>query len=1202
MSAPHAAEREVRTVCPYCGVGCGLIARARRGRLEEVAGDPIYPVNRGRVCAKPLALPEASRSPDRATAPLWRESREHRWREVGWDRALDTVAERLLAIRAEHGPDSIAFYISGQLLTEDYYVVNKLAKGFLGTNNVDSNSRLCMSSAVAGYVGTFGADGPPPAYADIALADCFLLLGTNTAACHPIVWTRIRDRQAEGATVIVVDPRRTDTAAAADLHLPLRPGTDLALLNAMLHVIDREGLIDREVVERRVEGWEEVRAVAAEWPPERAAEVCGVPARDLTDAALRFAGTGRALALWSMGANQSSVGTLKNHALHNLCLATGQIGRPGAGPLSLTGQPNAMGGREVGGLAHLLPGYRSVESERDRAEMRALWRLPGGLGISPRPGLAAAELFEALEDGRVRAVWICATNPVVSMPDSSRARRALERAELVVCQDAYHPTETSALADVVLPAAQWPEKEGTMTSSERRVGLVRKLIDPPGEALPDWRIFARAGAALGWSESFAWASAAEVYEEFTACTAGRPCDQTGIDHERLRREGGVQWPCPATELDGHDHPGTARLYESLRFPTATGRARMVATPHAEPAERPSERYPLVLTTGRVAGQWHTMTRTGKSRRLLEPDHEPFVELHPRDAERAGVRDGEATRVVSRRGTTVMKARARDSMREGTAFAPFHWGALHAPPGTGALNHVTTNARDPTSRQPELKACAVRVEPVPARGGPSSPARARRRLVVVGTGMAGLATVEAALAHRDPADWRITMIGREPEPPYSRIALSQALAGRVREAGLALRPAGWYADRGIAVRAGTDVRGADLHRRVVRTEAGDEIPYDALVLATGSAPATPPIGGLERDGTHAFRTLADARAIAARARPGTRAVVIGGGLLGLEAARGLVERGARVSVVHLVDRLMETQLDATAARLLAREMRRLDVEVLLGRTTTELVGNGAVEAVRLSSGEELPAELVVVATGIRPEVFLARSLGLEVERGVVVDDELRASAPGVWAVGECAQHRGRVYGVWAPLIEQSRVAGARVAGQPAAFHGAVPATTLKVMGLDLFAAGKHSAADEEDEVAAIDTRRGVHRKLVLRDGRLVGAILLGDLSLAPRLRDLIRSGAQVPAELLDGEPVPESGTGLDHTLVCTCNAVSRRTIVDAARDRHLRTVEQVARATGASTGCGSCTPTVEALLAGITQNEPTDSPPSLAFSGGSPKNG
>ena len=461
----------------------------------------------------------------------------------------------------------------------------------------------------------------------------------------------------------------------------------------MLGVIAREGLLDDEFVAGHTEGIDAALATAAEWPPERAAAVTGVDAAAIVAAARRFGAAERATALWSMGANQSTVGTLKNRAIINLCLATGNVGRPGTGPFSLTGQPNAMGGREVGGLAQLLPGYRSVASAADRAEMRRLWDAPG---VPDRPGIAATELTEALESGAVRAVWIAGTNPVVSQPDARRFAAALRGTELVVVQDAYHPTETSALAHFVLPAAQWPEKDGTMTSSERRVTLVRKAVEPPGDALPDWQIFARLAGTLGHGEAFAWPDAAAVHAEYVRTTAGRLCDQSDFSHARLDREGPLQW-------------GGARLYDAHRFPTPSGRARFAATPHIDPADAPDADFPLILTTGRVASHWHTLTRTGHSPNLVDRDPQPFVELHPSDAKTAGIRSGERVRLTSRRAEAIVVARITSDIPAGTCFAPFHWGALHSEPAAGSIGALTVSALDPTSKQPELKACAVRVE-------------------------------------------------------------------------------------------------------------------------------------------------------------------------------------------------------------------------------------------------------------------------------------------------------------------------------------------------------------------------------------------------------------------------------------------------------------------------------------------------------------
>ena len=1199
MSAPR--SREVRTGCPYCGTGCGLIAEVAGGRVTAVKGDPLHPVNRGATCRKPLRLPEALVAADRATEPQWRDGLDSRWRQRTWRQTTGELARRLREVSERHGPDAIALYISGQLTTEDYYVASKLTKGFLGTNNLDSNSRLCMSSAVAGYTGALGSDGPPPSYADIDQADHLLLLGSNAAACHPILWSRIRRRQATGSRVTVIDPRRTPTAEAADSHLQVRPGADLPLLSAMLAVMDAEDLLDRPFLARHTEGAEATLAAAAEWTPARAAEVCGVPAEEIVAAARAFGGAHRAMVLWSMGANQSTVGTLKNRALLNLCLATGNIGRPGTGPLSLTGQPNAMGGREAGGLAHLLPGYRKVADPDDRAEMRRLWKIPADApGISPAPGIPSTELVDALEAGKVKVVWIVATNPVVSQPDAARFAAALRRAELVVAQDAYHPTETSALAHVVLPAAQWGEKDGTQTNSDRRVTLLRKAVDPPGSALPDWEIFARVGRALGHADQFGWSSAAEVHAEYVRTTEGRLCDQTGLSHERLRREGALQWPIPARGARGEDHSGTERLYASRRFPTPNGRARLVATPHAEPADAPDADHPLVLTTGRLAHQWHTMTRTGRAKELLAADPEPFVALHAADAERFGVEDGQMVVVRSRRGRATLRARISDEVAEGVAFAPFHWGALHLPPGAGALNGVVTRAVDPTSRQAELKASAVRLEPVAvdagrARDGAAraGDGAARRRLVVVGAGMAAMATVEALLAHAPAggAEWDVTIVGAEDDAPYNRVMLSQVLAGAIGEAELALRHPAWFTKHDVTLRLGVAARLVDPGAKTVELVDGDVLEYDDLVLATGSRPFVPPVPGAELAGVHVFRTRADARAILDGATKARRAVVIGGGLLGLEAARGLRERGVRVTVVHLADRLMELQLDGPAAGLLERALRDLRIAVRTSARTTALTGDGHVENVVLADGEELSADLVVIAAGIRPEVDLARTAGLEVERGVLVDDELRTSAPGVRAVGECAEHRGAVYGLWSPLLEQARALGASLAGQPAAFLGASPATTLKVAGIDLFCCGRVAEEEGDEEVLALDTRRGRYRRLLVdADGRLAGAILLGDLRDAKALRERLHDGDELPEALIDGWAggSGDAGSAIDAAegdsgaVICSCQAVTRGEIVHAIKDRGLTTVAQVSEHTRASTGCGGCRPDVEAILGALRE--------------------
>ncbi|MDP3723694.1 MAG: nitrate reductase [Candidatus Omnitrophota bacterium] len=721
-----------KSVCPYCGVGCGVLVGSKEGRVLKVRGDPNHPANYGLLCGKgatlpqmvspparqpeagpsgagialgdPLAGGEMVRTPDRLIYPMMRRTRADQFQRVSWEAACERIAAQWRRILHDHGPNAVAFYISGQLLTEDYYVVNKFAKGFLGTNNVDSNSRLCMASAVSGYVTSLGADAPPGCYADIELADCFLLVGSNTAACHPVTFQRIRRRKLAAPNrvkVIVVDPRRTRTAEIADLYLPIQPGTDVALLNAMLHVLIRQGLMDQPFIQQRTTGWEGLQAVIDRSTPEQAAAICGVEASRIREAALMFGKARAAMSFWAMGVNQSTHGTAKNNCLINLHLATGQIGRPGAGPFSLTGQPNAMGGRETGGLAHLLPGHRLIAREQDRQEVERLWNVPTGR-IAPQPGLTAVELFRALAEGTVKSVWIICTNPLVSLPNLAVAREALAKAELVVVSDIYHPTETTLLADAILPAAQWAERDGTVTNSERCISYMEQAVDPPGEALPDWRIVCRVAQAMGHREAFAFQTAEEIYEEYKRLTRGRDLDIGGVTYERLKRSP-IQWPCPTPQ-----HRSTMRRYTDGVFAHPDGRAKFLAHDYRQPAEVADAEFPMILTTGRVRDQWHTMTRTGKIPVLLRSEPAPFVELNPEDATRLGIAEGELLTIRSRRGCARAACRLTRDIKPGSCFMPFHWGGLR---GEAVVNETTIEAFDPLSKQPELKFCAVRLEKV-----------------------------------------------------------------------------------------------------------------------------------------------------------------------------------------------------------------------------------------------------------------------------------------------------------------------------------------------------------------------------------------------------------------------------------------------------------------------------------------------------------
>ncbi|MEM6550940.1 MAG: nitrate reductase [Planctomycetota bacterium] len=693
-----------RATCTYCGVGCVVNATVEQGRVTAIHADPKAEPNHGMLCPKGALLRSiAGDSPGRLRNPMIREHRGGPLREVNWEVAAHYVARRLLDIHADHGPDALALYGSGQLDTEASYLFTKLFKGYLGCNHTDTNSRLCMSSAVAGYVKAFGSDGPPTCYDDLDHADVFLIVGANMAANHPVLFNRVRRRRSLKATsrVIVVDPRRCKTAEYADLHLPVAPGGDVALLRLIAKRLLERGKVDRRYTDRSTEGMPVYEAGL-----EREDEAELLRASGVSDAAVEeavdliAAGSPRLLSFYCMGANQSSRGTDKNSAIINLHLQLGAIGQPGAGPFSLTGQPNAMGGREVGYLSHQLPGYRLIANAGHRAAVEAGWGIKPG-AINPEPGMTAIPMFNAAAAGDVKAMWIVCTNPVASMPDKHRVVAGLEKAEFVIAQDCMLDTETTRYADVLLPAAQWGEKSGTMTNSERLVMFSEKLIDPPGEAKPDWWVFAKIGQAMGF-DGFGFANSAAVWDEYRQLTAGTLCDQAGMTRERLE-EAPLRWPCPTLQ-----HTGTARRYTLGRFPTPSEKARFIDQKYAPPAEKINPRFPLVLTTGRVAHQWHTRTKTGQVRELNLQSPEPFVEVHPDDAVAFGLEQGGWAWVIGRRGRATARVEVTDAVRRGLVFVPFHWGETFHPQTN--INASTSPAFDAVSKQPELKYAAVRLEP------------------------------------------------------------------------------------------------------------------------------------------------------------------------------------------------------------------------------------------------------------------------------------------------------------------------------------------------------------------------------------------------------------------------------------------------------------------------------------------------------------
>lgn len=713
-------------MCSYCGVGCGMVLDVATGadgrrKVLKASGDKAHPANFGRLCTKGATTADVLAAPGRLTSALARAGRGTEPVPVAVDEAVTSTARRLRAIVDEHGPDAVAFYVSGQMSLEAQYLANKLAKGFVRTNRIESNSRLCMASAGSGYKLSLGADGPPGSYQDFERADVFFVIGSNMADCHPVLFLRLMERVKAGAKLIVVDPRRSATADKAGLFLQIRPGTDLALLNGLLHLLHENGDLDADFIADRTEGWEAMPEFLADYPPATVSGITGIPEEDIRQAARWIGAAGEWMSCWTMGLNQSTHGTWNTNALINLHLATGAICRPGSGPFSLTGQPNAMGGREMGYMGPGLPGQRSVLVDEDRAFAEDLWGLEPGAVRADGSGQGAVDMFRRMAEGEIKACWIICTNPVASVANRRTVIEGLEAAELVVTQDVFADTETNAYADVVLPGALWSETEGVLINSERNLTLARPAVDPPGEAMADWRLIARIACEMGYEKAFSYDSAEDVFEEIKrAWNPKTGYDLRGVTYERLRATP-VQWP--AADAEGPDRNPIRYVSEDGAgpvFPTASGRAVFFGRPHIPAAEMPDDDYPFVLNTGRLQHQWHTLTKTGKVAKLNKLNPAPFVELHPEDADRLGIGEGDSVEVASRRGRAVLPAVVTDRVRPGCCFAPFHWNDLFGE--YLSINAVTSDAVDPISFQPEFKVCAVTLAkvstPVAVLPGPS----------------------------------------------------------------------------------------------------------------------------------------------------------------------------------------------------------------------------------------------------------------------------------------------------------------------------------------------------------------------------------------------------------------------------------------------------------------------------------------------------
>ena len=1151
----------VTTTCCYCGVGCGVVVNKDKKGNISVEGDKQHPVNKGMLCSKGMNLHYTiNDKSDRLLYPQMRYNKNMPLQRVSWDEALDRTAAVFKTFIKKYGPDSVAFYVSGQCLTEEYYVINKLIKGFIGSNNIDTNSRLCMSSAVVGYKMSLGEDSVPVCYDDIEQADCFFVTGANPAWCHPIIWRRVEAHKAANPNVkiIVADPRKTDTCSLADVHLQLNPGTDITLNHAIGRVLIENGDIDVDFIKNHTEGFEKYKEIVFKRTLQEAAEICGV-SEDLIRLAAHHIGNAKGfLSMWTMGLNQSAIGVNKNLSLIDLNLITGHIGKPGSGPFSLTGQPNAMGGREVGGLANLLPAHRNLNDPKHRAEVQQFW---GGTHISEKAGLTATEMFDALNDGRLKAIWIICTNPLVSLPNVRVAEEGLKKAKFVVVQDISNRPETLKYADVILPAATWTEKEGTMTNSERRIAYLNKVVDAPGEALPDADIICRFAQKMGY-HGFDFQNASAIYDEHARLTAGTNIDISGLNYSTIQAKKTVQWPFP----EGETGYGTARLFTNKKFYTPSTKAVIHPVPDDITSEKPDGDFPFILTTGRIRDQWHTMAKTGKVNKLKQHIQQAFLEIHPEDARRLHLKDGDIAVVSSRRGEVRVKASVSATIKRGVVFLPMHWGKI-LNNDLNRANNITSQLIDPISKEPDFKFCAVQVQPYK---------KPRQRIVVIGAGAGAFGFVKSYREmNREDG---IVIFSKENFPFYNRVMLPDYISGVQSWEQLIKMKESEESGYNIRLYKGVSIEKIDRENKCVTDSTGRTTYYDVLIMATGSRAAVPR-NVPELKGIFTMRSRTDADEFKNHVPADGHVVIVGGGLLGLEMAASLREVGIRVTIVQRISRFLDRQLDPLGSQLLHEEMvdQHCDIyyddEVQLFYGRTELTG------IRLKSGKQIDCNALVIAIGTIPNIELAKETGLHCQRGVIVNERLQTSDPNIFAIGEIAEFEGTLYGITAAAEQQAHVVARFLQGDIASYYGgSLFMNIIKIHGFDLCSIGIPECPNEQDyeEIIFLDKSKRYYKKCIIHQDRLVGAILIGDKSEFQEFRELIANKIELNEKRLQ---LLRSGKKSDPVLgklVCSCNNVGSENLKMKINEG-CTDFKQLCSVTGAGTGCGSCRPEVQRIL-------------------------
>ncbi|HET9278970.1 MAG TPA: FAD-dependent oxidoreductase, partial [Flavitalea sp.] len=844
------------------------------------------------------------------------------------------------------------------------------------------------------------------------------------------------------------------------------PGTDVTLNHAIGRCLIENGDIDLEFIKDHTEGFEKYKEIVFSKTIQEAAQICGIEQYDILLAAQYIGNAKGFLTMWTMGLNQSAIGVNKNLSLINLNLITGHIGKPGAGPFSLTGQPNAMGGREVGGLANLLPAHRNLANAAHRAEVQDFWN---GSVISEKPGLTATEMFEALYDGRLKAIWIICTNPLVSLPNVKMAEEGLKKAKFVVVQDISNKPETLAYADVILPAATWAEKEGTMTNSERRISYLNKIVDAPGEALPDTEIIYRFAQLMGYN-GFDYPDYNTIYKEHAALTAGTNIDISGLDYSIIKKKKTVQWPYKAGELGN----GTLRLFTDKVFYTSSKKAIIHGVPDILTSEKPNEDFPFILTTGRIRDQWHTMSKTGKVNKLKQHISDAYLEIHPADARRLNLPDESLVVVTSRRGEVRVKTKISGGIKKGVVFLPMHWGKILGN-DLNRANNVTSDLLDPVSKEPDFKFCAVRVEKYK---------KPRQRIVVVGAGAGAFGFIQSFRAINDADE--VVIFSKENFPFYNRVMLPDYISGAQSWDQLIKMKESEEPGFNIKLHKGVSIEKIDRENKCVIDSKGQTTYYDILILATGSRAAIPR-NVPELQGIFTMRSRTDADNFKNHLPRNAHVVIVGGGLLGLEMAASLREVNVKITIVQRISRFLDRQLDPLGSQLLHEEMIDQGCDIYYDDEVQLFNGQTKLTGIRLKSGRQIDCDAVVIAIGTVPNIELARDCGLNCQRGVIVNERLQTNDPAIFALGEIAEFKGFLYGITAAAEQQAAVVAHFINGDIASYYKeSLLMNIIKIHGFDLCSMGIPECPDDVnyEEVIFIDRSKRYYKKCIIQQDRLV----------------------------------------------------------------------------------------------------------------------